>query len=515
MDLPKRGTAARVCAAGMVCALFAAGSASANHPPTQLPIAKGVDGSSWSSYGLSAPSINTSTSSSLAAAKAAALPPASDNVQLVSKLGLETPAQYRIDGTQGQALLPGQIADVAVYKNAAYLARGPSRPASAAASSPSTSPTRRTRSSSRSCRRAPDTYHGEGAHAITLNTRRLPGRRAGGQQRAVRAARRRRLRPLRRHRPGQTRRSWCRASATSRPTTPAGEPIRADDAGPGRGAQQRALDLHLAGRRQGVRGDRRQHGALPTSTSSTSRTRPRRCSSPTSTCSSWRSTRASTSSTTRATAERRSSYHDMVVKQIDGVQTMLVVLLGRRLHQAQRRPTRRTRRSSATPTSATEDPLMKIPRHRRRPGRRPRATATRREFSHDNKFVLAADEDFDTHPPARRGRSGRRAARSTSPPPETRPTAPEPRPARRSRPRGRSGDTRFVGDACTAATIPPATARRQDRGRRARRLRLPGQDRERRSARLHARDHLHSSTTGAPPCEALSNMMFTATPATP
>ena len=155
MDLPMRGTAARVCAAGMVCALFAAGSASANHPPRQLPIAKGVDGSSWSSYGLSAPSINTSTSSSFAAAKAAVLPPASDNVQLVSKLGLETPAQYRIDGTQGQALLPGQIADVTVHKNTAYLNSWAEDDLQARRLLLGRHhATRRTRSSSPSCRRA-------------------------------------------------------------------------------------------------------------------------------------------------------------------------------------------------------------------------------------------------------------------------------------------------------------------------------------------------------------------------
>ena len=62
----------------------------------------------------------------------------------------------------------GQIADLAIYKDAAYL-NSWAEPveaddtASAAGSSRSTSPTRRTRSSWRSCRRCRSTYHGEGA----------------------------------------------------------------------------------------------------------------------------------------------------------------------------------------------------------------------------------------------------------------------------------------------------------------------------------------------------------------
>ena len=90
-------------------------------------------------------------------------------------------------------------------------------------------------------------YHGEGAHAITLNT---PASRAtcsrSTTSRAPDAERRRRLRPLRRERPGATRRRSCRASATTAPdaaelgnATP--DPTR---------CQLAPLDLHVAGRRR-------------------------------------------------------------------------------------------------------------------------------------------------------------------------------------------------------------------------------------------------------------------------
>ena len=82
--------------------------------------------------------------------------------------------------------------------------RGRSRAASAAASSRSTSPTRRTRSSSRSSRRCAGTYHGEGAHVVTLD---IPGGFKGDvlavNNEPCAANGVGRLRPLRRQRPGQ------------------------------------------------------------------------------------------------------------------------------------------------------------------------------------------------------------------------------------------------------------------------------------------------------------------------
>ena len=84
--------------------------------------------------------------------------------------------------TRARRSCEGQIADVAIYKNSAYLASW----------SRAVVPPRRVllgrhlqpggfRASSRSCRRFPDTYHGEGTHVVTFNGRGHPG----GQQRAV------------------------------------------------------------------------------------------------------------------------------------------------------------------------------------------------------------------------------------------------------------------------------------------------------------------------------------------
>jgi hypothetical protein len=109
------------------------------------------------------------------------LPTAKENLALLGKLELETPAQYRISPTTGlpdptqPALVAGQIADVSVYKNTAYLAswaegtceRGgffsvditdPAKPKQLAF-----------------VPAAHNTYHGEGTHTTTLNTASFQG----------------------------------------------------------------------------------------------------------------------------------------------------------------------------------------------------------------------------------------------------------------------------------------------------------------------------------------------------
>ena len=128
-----------------------------------------------------------STSSLAAPVVSRNLPAASQNVELVSKLQLNTPVQYRVDPNEPNfdpadpatgtpdptqpAIVDGQIADVAIYKNAAYLASW----------------------SEPSCRRGgffsvdisdpanprqlafvpalPGTYHGEGTHVVSFNGR--------------------------------------------------------------------------------------------------------------------------------------------------------------------------------------------------------------------------------------------------------------------------------------------------------------------------------------------------------
>ena len=121
------------------------------------------------------------------------LPAARENVELVGKLELDTPAAFRFNPANGQPdpsqpdVVAGQIADVSVYKNAAYLAvvGRADLPARRLLLGRHLRPGR-TRSSSRSCRRcrAPTTVRARTRSRST--SRRLPGRRAGGQQRAVR-----------------------------------------------------------------------------------------------------------------------------------------------------------------------------------------------------------------------------------------------------------------------------------------------------------------------------------------
>jgi Big-like domain-containing protein/hemolysin type calcium-binding protein len=98
------------------------------------------------------------------------LPPTQHNIELVGELEMDTPADLRAPGTEDDAVLPGQIADVAIHKGFAYLnswdeptcQRGgtfvvdindPENPEQVAFL-----PALEGR------------YHGEGAHAITLNT---------------------------------------------------------------------------------------------------------------------------------------------------------------------------------------------------------------------------------------------------------------------------------------------------------------------------------------------------------
>ena len=140
-------------------------------------------------------------------------------------------------------------------------------------------------------------------------------------------------------------------------------------------------------------------------------------------------------------------------------------------------------------------------------GRRPRATPIRREFSHDNKFVLAADEDFDAVPRLL-GAGRHRAATSSS---ASSRCGDARTPARRS-PTDRADRRRHAASSATAC----------DRGRRSRRA-TPGVNvavverggcdfqvkmRERRVARLRRRDHLQRHDAAPRPAKTLLNMDF-------
>ena len=136
------------------------------------------------------------------------LPAARENVELISELELKTPDAYKFDpapATRSDGARPraGQIADVSIYKNAAYLASRdePSCRRGGFFSVDVSDP--RTRSSSRSSPRCRGTYHGEGTHTITLDTPSFQGDVLAVNNERVRGGRRRRLRPLRRERPGE------------------------------------------------------------------------------------------------------------------------------------------------------------------------------------------------------------------------------------------------------------------------------------------------------------------------
>ena len=183
--------------------------------------------------------------------------------------------------------------------------------------------------------------------------------------------------------------------------------------------------------------------------------------------------------------------HDMVVKEIDGMQVMLVSYWDAGYIKLDvsdpQNPT-----IIGDSDFGVHDPIMKHP-GTNTPWSRPEGNGHQAEFSHDNQFVLAADEDFATHRflgkinPGAAGRRvhGRRRHGRSRPAPCT---------ARRSR-----RSARWSGHALRRQRVhrgehPGRHGGRQDRRRRAVRLQLPGQDRERRGQGLHGRDHLLADT---------------------
>ena len=116
------------------------------------------------------------------------------NIELVGELEMDTPDAFSTSpadprhGATRAVTSPGQIADLAVYKNDAYLNSWSERDL------PARRHLRRRHlrpgepaPGRRSCPRSPNTRHGEGAHVITHQHGSGRGR-AGGQQRAAAAA---------------------------------------------------------------------------------------------------------------------------------------------------------------------------------------------------------------------------------------------------------------------------------------------------------------------------------------
>ena len=110
------------------------------------------------------------------------LPPEQRNIELVGKLELDTPAQLhsstptrRSPDPSQPEVMPGQIADLAVYKDFAYLNLVVGASAGAAARSSSTSTTPQRSAGLRSCPRCVEHATRRGRHVVTLNTPAGPG----------------------------------------------------------------------------------------------------------------------------------------------------------------------------------------------------------------------------------------------------------------------------------------------------------------------------------------------------
>jgi hypothetical protein len=437
----------------MLCALGVGGTASANHPPTQLAIAESAGAPAWSSSGLSAPSIAKSATASFAAPAPAALPPRSEGFQFVSKLGLETPMQYRTTETRNQALMPGQIADVAVFKNTAYVNSWAEETCerggfwSVDISDPA-NPKQLAFVAARA-----NQYHGEGAHAISLK---LPdgfqgdllavnnepcddrrGSRGGFDlydvtnpaspvtlvqsfgDRSPDRAPDQAFAPLTGNQTPNSSHSifvWQdgdKAYAVTTDNTEAADVDIYDITEPTAPVHITDVDLVELGKDQGI-------------------------------------------DVVGNSGNAEWIYnHDMVVKKINGVQTMLVSYWDAgyiKLDVSEPANPKIVGDSDF----GTQDPIMK----RASTGQQwslPEGNAHQAEFSHDNRFVLAADEDFDTHRTigvVDQGAAGpynfsgagfavKAGGVRAGPRLENSPLI---------------GNTRFVGAACTPASIEPATA---------------------------------------------------------
>ena len=170
-------SAAAIAAAGFVL-LLTGSSAVAHHAGAAASQRASDTARPWLTSGISTPATQRLAGRSAFSAPTGGqhgpvsihLPAVQQNVELVGKLELNTPTQYRLNATE-PPIVEGQIADLAVYKNSAYLASW----------------------AEPSCRRGgffsvdisnpaaprqlafvpalPGTYHGEGMHVVTFNGR--------------------------------------------------------------------------------------------------------------------------------------------------------------------------------------------------------------------------------------------------------------------------------------------------------------------------------------------------------
>jgi hypothetical protein len=374
------------------------------------------------------------------------LPPVQENIDLVSRLEMNTPPEFRFDPDTGEPdpnqppVMPEQIADVAVYKNFAYLNSWEDA----------------------SCRRGgifvvditnpaqpqqvaflpaqPNTRHGEGAHVITIDTPTGPMDVLGVNNEVMQ----------------------CNSQAphaggfnlwnVTDPRNPVPLAMGIGDTGPDDGNLVGAEPVHQSHSTFMWTDDRKRSFVVFTDNQEELHdvdifeiTDPRNP----------RPVAEHALTTLFPQVVDQSAYgdwiynHDIVVKKIDGTYTMLVSFWdGGYVKLDVDEP--------AAPEYIADshyddpDPLARDPQGQ--PWDPPEGNAHQAEFSHDNRYILAADEDFDTH----RLISdiggdqvffpwGEPVEPDGTPIPELQIQPGEPF----------EGDTRFVGDACTVASIAP------------------------------------------------------------
>ena len=163
-------------------ALAISGTAAAHHPGAQAKKTTANAAAPWVADGLVAGAAASLVGPSAFAsagqhgADRDHIPAVRENIALIGKLELVTPAQYRVNPATGQpdpsqpGMVPGQIADVSVYKKAAYLASW-SEPTCARGGFFSVDISNPAVPRQLAFVPAlPGTYHGEGTHTITLST---------------------------------------------------------------------------------------------------------------------------------------------------------------------------------------------------------------------------------------------------------------------------------------------------------------------------------------------------------
>ena len=159
----------------VVASLLLAAPGSALGAPTK---SRAIDAAPWVTDGLGGSPTSRITRSSFSGQHGPAndhLPPVRENVELIGTLGLSTPPEFRT-AANPEPLAAGQIADVAVYKNFAYLDSW-TLPGEADGTcdrggffvADITNPAAPQQVGFVPA--LPNTYHGEGAHVVTFNGR--------------------------------------------------------------------------------------------------------------------------------------------------------------------------------------------------------------------------------------------------------------------------------------------------------------------------------------------------------